>query len=109
MFDSFLKGNNPHGERSQIAEDALGSMSFWGITPSLFNDLETGFIEFLENTDNGVTKEYYLPNQIQLAIKDYNQTVAVYTAQEPWYGVTYKAELDAIASTLRQLRLGLNE
>lgn len=109
LENNVLKGNNPHGERLQIADDALGSMSFWGITPSLFNDLETGFIEFLENTDNGVTKEYYLPNEIQLAIQDNRQAVTVYTAQEPWYGVTYKAELDAIAHTLCQLRRKLND
>ncbi|KPM82299.1 MULTISPECIES: NTP transferase domain-containing protein [Pseudoalteromonas] len=109
LEQDILLGNNSLGERQSIAKEALGSMSFWGITDDLFMVLEKGFVQFLENTDNGVTKEYYLPNQIQLAIKDYNQTVAVYTAQEPWYGVTYKAELDAIASTLRQLRLGLNE
>ena len=99
-----LYGNNPHGEQCEIANDALGSMSFWGITPVLFDYLELGFIQFLENTDNGVTKEYYLPNEIQLAIQKNRQAVTVYTAREPWYGVTYKAELDAIAHTLYQLR-----
>lgn len=99
-----LYGNNPHGEQCEIANDALGSMSFWGITPVLFDYLELGFTQFLENTDNGVTKEYYLPNEIQLAIQKNRQAVTVYTAREPWYGVTYKAELDAIAHTLYQLR-----
>ncbi len=104
LENNVLKGNNPQGERLEIADEALGSMSFWGITPSIFNYLEKGFVEFLENTDNGVIKEYYLPNQIQLAVKNNRQVVTVYTAQEPWYGVTYKAELDAIADTLYQIR-----
>ena len=101
-----IAGDNPQGNRAVIADDALGSMSFWGITPALFDSLEAGFLEFLQKYDNGVKMEYYLPDQIQQAITSNQQTVTIYTAQESWYGVTYKSELQDVAGKLYELRHG---
>lgn len=101
-----IKGDNPQGVREVIPEEALGSMSFWGLTPEFFELLTSGFNEFLQKYDTAVKKEYYLPDQIQYAIKNNNQSVAVYTAQEPWYGVTYKSELQEVAGKLYELRHG---
>ncbi|MEM5551035.1 NTP transferase domain-containing protein [Pseudoalteromonas neustonica] len=101
-----LMGENPQQQRVHIADDALGSMSFWGLTPSFFNRLETGFDNFLQKYDNGVKMEYYLPDQIQQMITNNQQSVTVYTAQESWYGVTYKSELQDVAGKLYELRHG---
>ncbi|BDF95549.1 NTP transferase domain-containing protein [Pseudoalteromonas sp. KAN5] len=101
-----IMGDNPHGQREKIALDALGSMSFWGITPALFDALEIGFTEFLQKYDNGVKIEYYLPDQIQHVITSNQQKVTIYTAQESWYGVTYKSELQDVTGKLYELRHG---
>lgn len=101
-----LMGETPVGTREKIANNALGSMSFWGITPALFDCLERGFGEFLQIHDSGVKKEYYLPDQIQKLILAKKQNVSVYIAQEPWYGVTYKSELQEVAGKLYELRHG---
>ncbi|MDQ9093620.1 NTP transferase domain-containing protein [Pseudoalteromonas haloplanktis] len=101
-----IMGDNPHGQREKIALDALGSMSFWGITPVLFDALEVGFTEFLQKYDNGVKMEYYLPDQIQHVITSNQQKVTIYTAQESWYGVTYKSELQDVTGKLYELRHG---
>lgn len=101
-----LMGDTPTGIREKIADNALGSMSFWGITPTLFDSLEHGFAEFLQKHDSGVRKEYYLPDQIQKLILTKKQKVSVYIAQEPWYGVTYKSELQEVAEKLYELRHG---
>ncbi len=101
-----LKGENPEGCPEEIMEDALGSMSFWGITPALFDSLEHGFHQFLQKHDSDVKKEYYLPDQIQKLILTNNKKVSVYIAQEPWYGVTYKSELQEVAGKLYELRHG---
>lgn len=101
-----LMGENPQQQRVHIADGALGSMSFWGLTPSFFNRLEIGFDNFLQKYDNGVKMEYYLPDQIQQTITNNQQSVTVYTAQESWYGVTYKSELQDVAGKLYELRHG---
>ena len=72
-----IMGDNPRGVREQIAADALGSMSFWAITPTFFDRLATGFTEFLQKYDNGVRMEYYLPDQIQHAITSNQQIVTI--------------------------------
>lgn len=101
-----IKGESPNGLREVIPNMALGSMSFWGLTPAFFELLTSGFNEFLQKYDTAVKMEYYLPDQIQYAIKHNNQSVTVYTAQEPWYGVTYKSELQEVAGKLYELRHG---
>ncbi len=97
-------GDNPQGLREKISPNALGSMSFWGITPCLFDYLEQGFTAFLAQYNTATQQEYFLPNQIEQVIKTNAQTVFIYTARESWYGVTYKAELVNIAAHLRALR-----
>jgi len=99
-----IVGNNPQGLREKISRDALGSMSFWGITPCFFDYLQQGFETFLQQYNVNTQQEYYLPDQIQQAINVKAQPVFVYTAKEPWFGVTYKSELTSIAATLCALR-----
>ncbi|WP_419147047.1 NTP transferase domain-containing protein [Pseudoalteromonas 'SMAR'] len=89
-----------------IAPSALASMTCWGILPSLFNALEAGFYDFLENYDNDVKKEYYLPDCIQSCIEKGTEIVWVYQASSPWYGVTYKNELDIVARKIYESRQG---
>ncbi|NMM41907.1 NTP transferase domain-containing protein [Pseudoalteromonas arctica] len=101
-----IMGDNPHGSREKIAMDALASMSFWAITPTFFDRLETGFDEFLQKYDNGVRMEYYLPDQVQQAITSNQQIVTIYSAKESWYGVTYKSELQDVTGKLYELRHG---
>ncbi|MGO2012246.1 MAG: nucleotidyltransferase family protein [Pseudoalteromonas sp.] len=104
--NGIIIGDSPTSSRKVISQRALGSMSFWGLTPKFFELLTTGFNEFLQKYDTAAKEEYYLPNQIQYAIKNNNQSVTVYTAQEPWYGVTYRSELQEVASKLYELRHG---
>ena len=99
-----IMGDNPAGVREGIAKDALGSMSFWGVTPSFFQYLEQGFTAFLQQYDTAVKVEYYLPDQIQRAITTKQQAVSIYRAQESWYGVTYRSEFVSVAATLYKLR-----
>ncbi len=97
-------GDNPQGLREKISPNSLGSMSFWGITPCFFDYLQQGFETFLQQYNVNTQQEYYLPDQIQKAINVKAQPVFVYTAKEPWFGVTYKSELTTIAATLCALR-----
>ncbi|MEQ3530044.1 NTP transferase domain-containing protein [Pseudoalteromonas piscicida] len=94
------------GKRCKIASSALASMTCWGVTPSLFDSLEAGFNAFLRNYDNGVKKEYYLPDCIQHSINKGRQTVSVYQAKSHWYGITYKSELDIVARKIYEARQG---
>ncbi|WP_440055109.1 nucleotidyltransferase family protein [Pseudoalteromonas sp. T1lg65] len=103
-----VSGQNPLGERVVLDEHALSSMTCWGVNQSLINQLEQGFKEFLLDYDNDVKKEYYLPNCIQACIDSGQQQVRVYQAQDTWFGVTYKNELNTVADNILRARAALS-
>ncbi|MCF6435983.1 NTP transferase domain-containing protein [Pseudoalteromonas sp. MMG022] len=92
------------GRQQLLPDSALASMTFWGITPKLIESLEQGFVEFLMSYDNGVKKEYYLPNCIEQCIVSRNLDLIVYSAEDHWYGVTFKEELAAVAGKIHEQR-----
>ncbi|WP_238937384.1 NTP transferase domain-containing protein [Pseudoalteromonas sp. S16_S37] len=83
---------------------ALASMTFWGVTEALFAELECGFNEFLRTYDSDVKKEYYLPNCIERCIVSKHMDLTVYSAEDHWYGVTFKEELAAVAGKINEQR-----
>jgi UTP-glucose-1-phosphate uridylyltransferase len=93
-----------NGKTHGLSDLALASMTFWGITPAFLTDLEKGFYEFLEGYDNDVKKEYYLPNCVEQSIVSSGLKVAVYSARDHWFGVTYKEELLAVARKIHEQR-----
>ncbi|CAH9049603.1 hypothetical protein PSECIP111951_00354 [Pseudoalteromonas holothuriae] len=92
------------GKVEYLPSNMLASMTFWGVTPTLFSQLELGFLEFLRVYDNVVKKEYYLPNCIEQCIASKKLDLTVYSAQEHWYGVTFKEELAAVAGKINEQR-----
>ncbi|MEO2268047.1 NTP transferase domain-containing protein [Pseudoalteromonas pernae] len=99
-----LVGTNAQQTRVELDEHALASMTFWGIDLRLFTILEQNFYQFLSIHDNGVKKEYYLPDQIQYSIDTLGIAVDVYPAQQPWLGMTYKDELPVLAQKISALK-----
>ncbi|OHU97790.1 hypothetical protein BIW53_01445 [Pseudoalteromonas byunsanensis] len=92
------------GQQQRLPATALASMTFWGVTPKLLASLELGFEQFLKSYDNGVRKEYYLPNCIEQCIVSRNMDLIVYSAEDHWYGVTFKDELAAVAGKIYEQR-----
>ncbi|BBN80572.1 hypothetical protein PA25_05570 [Pseudoalteromonas sp. A25] len=91
-------------QEQAIPSDTLASMTFWGITEALFVALEVGFHEFLRNYDSDVKKEYYLPTCIEQCIVSKQMDLTVYSAEDHWYGVTFKEELAAVAGKINEQR-----
>ncbi|MFY8273534.1 nucleotidyltransferase family protein [Pseudoalteromonas sp. SSDWG2] len=102
--DGALVGEDQYLQSITLADTALASMTFWGVDLRLFTVLAQNFSNFLSNHDNGVKKEYYLPDQIQYCIDTQDLIVDVYTAQQPWLGMTYKDELAVLAEQIVSLR-----
>ncbi|MFC3033520.1 sugar phosphate nucleotidyltransferase [Pseudoalteromonas fenneropenaei] len=106
LSDELLHGVAPDGTKVELAENALASMTIWGITPAFVPVLNADFLEFLNTYDNGVRKEYYLPDGIQQAIDQHQLEIQVYTATQPWLGITYREELNHVAEQIHELRHG---
>ena len=68
------------------------SMNFWGFHPSIFENIETQFIDFLTNHINQPKSEFYIPFVVFEMIKTGLISVEVLHADSPWFGVTYQED-----------------
>jgi len=80
------------------------SMNMWGFTPDFFEELESGFKEFLNalKTDD-VKSEYLLPAVVDQLIKAGKASVSVLETKDKWFGVTYKEDKPIVVESIRKL------
>lgn len=90
---------------TQLSEDSIVSMNFWGFDSSYFDRLESGFHEFVRQNKDNPTAEYYIPVLIDEMINNGEITLKVIPSHDNWYGVTYVQDADRV----RQAFLSLHE
>ena len=78
-------------------------MNMWGFKPDLFDFLEKDFISFLDEKREVPKSEFFLPSVVDKLIKSGTKTAAVLVAEDKWYGVTYKEDLDTVVSAVKAL------
>ena len=76
---------------NKIQEESIVSMNMWGFTPTIFDELEAGFLSFLNNGDL-LKEEYFLPEAVSHMLSKDKCTVKVLKSSEKWFGVTYKED-----------------
>ena len=79
------------------------SMNFWGFTPSFFNFLETGFLEFLKNNANSPKAEFYIPGVVNDLLKRKEASVRILPCSDQWFGMTYREDRELVVSRIREL------
>lgn len=104
--NGYLKGVTEHtalDRNSGFADDTIVSMNMWGFTPQIFKTLEKDFYSFLENISNPEKEEFFLPSVVDKLIKEKNERVKVIPTSEKWYGVTYKEDVTAVSTALKNM------
>ncbi|MGL6197828.1 MAG: nucleotidyltransferase family protein [Lachnospiraceae bacterium] len=92
------------GQKVKIPLDIPVSMNMWGLNLEFFDILEIGFVEFLEQWEEGSAKsEYLLPNLVGELLKKNRIEVEVQHSTDQWFGVTYKEDKEVVVESLRQL------
>ncbi len=96
---------------ARFTGDEPVSLNFWGLQPDVFGRLEAQFGEFLDAlgedpSAEGAKAELYLPAVIDRLVSEGVATVDVLTSPDPWFGMTYAADRDAVASRLAELVAG---
>ena len=87
-----------------IPKGSTVSMNTWGFTPSIFEELEKGFLKFLEdNKENILKAEYFLPSVVDDLIAEGKAKVKVMTSKEQWYGVTYREDKFQVKKAINDL------
>lgn len=87
------------GQKGQFVEDTPVSMNLWGLTPDIFEHLETEYQAFLR-TANLQKDEFFIPSVISKAIQEGHATVRVFKNADKWYGITYREDLGEIKEAI---------
>ncbi len=86
-----------------LPADSVVSMNMWGFTPSLFEELDTGFVEFLEARGTDLKAEYFLPERVGELVAAGRARVKVLRTGERWFGITYKEDKPFVEQAVRAL------
>jgi choline kinase len=88
----------------EIPAGSIASMNMWGFTPSLFEELERRFADFLRKNRARLNKaEYFLPNVVGDLVKEEQAQVQVLRTGERWFGVTYREDRAWVEQSVRRL------
>ncbi len=79
------------------------SMNMWGFTPSIFEHLENGFLDFLRYLHQPDRAEYQIPTLIDHLIQTNRATVDVLPTPDAWLGVTYPQDLPTVRAGIGAL------
>lgn len=93
------------GHLHELSGQALASMNFWGFQPSIMAEVERSFPIFYEKEvrENPLKAEYFLPSIVSEMIEGNRGKVQVTTANDQWYGVTYKKDKEVVMSGIAQM------
>ena len=103
--DGILKAVVEHTDldkNSGIPLDTIVSMNMWGLLPSIYDDIETDFVRFLNNLKNPLKDEFYIPFVVDNMIKTKGEVVKVLETDDKWYGVTYKEDKDTVVDAMKK-------
>ena len=90
---------------TDLAEDTIVSMNFWGFTPGILPEIEKQFAAFLADSmiQNPLRCEFYLPMTVEHLLRSGKAEVSVMTSPDQWYGVTYAADKPGVIAALRRM------
>lgn len=87
----------------RIDENVLVSTNLFGFTKEIFEDATNYFIEFLSDSNNLETKEFYLPTVVQKSIDNNIADVTVLSTTSRFNGMTYKEDLEGLKQYIKEL------
>ncbi len=91
---------------TKVSADSIVSMNMWGFSRSILQELETGFVNFLQNElpNNPLKAEYYLPMAVGELLQEGKASVRVLTSRDKWHGVTYKEDKKMVVEAIAELK-----
>ncbi|SHG44910.1 Nucleotidyl transferase [Flavobacterium fluvii] len=103
-IDGKLMRKEDNGEFVPIDENAVVSMNFWGFTPKCFEFGGQLFEKFLEENQEDLKAEFYLPSIVNEILKSGKATVEVLQSDSKWFGVTYKEDKEIVQKAISELK-----
>jgi UTP-glucose-1-phosphate uridylyltransferase len=91
------------GSEVELTGNENASMNNWGFKPTVFDELEKRFTQFLKTEMDKPKSEMYIPSVVFDLIDDKVATVKVLEANSPWFGVTYKEDTPFVIEKINAL------
>jgi len=91
------------GQPIFLTGDEVVSTNFWGFHPSVFGYLERLFRNFLDESGQDTSAEFYIPTAVDTLIHDGSVRVKVLPAKDNWFGVTYRQDMPGARKCIREL------
>lgn len=103
-IDGNLMRKDDNGEFIPIDENAVVSMNFWGFTPKYFEFGGQLFADFLENNQENLKAEFFIPSIVNDILESGKATVEVLKSDAKWFGVTYKEDKEIVQKAIEGLK-----
>jgi NDP-sugar pyrophosphorylase family protein len=88
------------GARNALADNTPVSMNFWGMHPTVFQELEAQFRAFVLDNLDKPRAEFYIPKVVNTLIENGKVVCSVMTSDSQWYGVTYPEDKETVQGAL---------
>lgn len=88
--------------QTTISGESIVSMNFWGFNSTVFGIFENSFKQFLNQAENMLVDEFFIPDVVDTAVKRGLLRVKVIRTEEKWMGITYPADLSAVRGFLKE-------
>ena len=99
--DGTITATDPAGV---LADDAVASMNCWVFPHRVFDELQAGFLAFVDAHEGDPNAEYQLPSIVHELMAAGELTVGVVPTDEPWVGVTNPDDLEVARRRIAEVR-----
>ena len=83
---------------------ALVSRNFWGYLPTIFDDMQSAFDDFLHTlAPDDIKSEYVLPSMMDQLMHAGKLRVRVLSTNAVWFGMTYPQDKPLVQQSLLKL------
>ena len=86
-----------------LTGDEIVSMNFWGLTPSVFPQLEKQFTDFLQRNLSDPKAEFYLPTTLSELNERHEASINLLQSDDAWFGITYREDLPTAQAAIQSL------
>ena len=101
--DGIVCDGDGKDEVLRLSEDAVASMNMFGVTKAAADQMTAGFEVFLENPEDMMKKEYFLPAELSKLQSEKLIQIKVLLTEDVWFGVTYQEDTENFRRAIKKL------
>ncbi|MGH7969805.1 MAG: nucleotidyltransferase family protein [Limisphaerales bacterium] len=88
-----------------LTGDEMVSLNIWGFTPAIFEQLESEFVDFLNEHRQEEKAEFFISSVVGTLVSEGKSRVKVLSTPDSWFGITYKEDRAVVVEGIKRLVL----